>query len=796
MRSSQRGRWRSESQRVSRAFVGACSALGLLALARSAQADVIISEYVEGAGNDKAVELYNAGPDAVDLAGYALSVFFNGSTTASTNVALGGTLLAGDVFVYAHSGASAAILAQADQTSGAALWNGDDAIELTANGVVVDSFGQVGVDPGAQWPGGGENDTLRRRPELCTGDGDPSDAFDAADEWDVFATGDVSDLGAHVATCTGEPPADPPEEPPEEDDPGACGAAATLIHAVQGASLASPMPGARVTIEGVVTGDFQGASGLGGFFVQEEDADADADAATSEGVFVFDASGAVNVTAGDVVRVSGQVSEFNGLTELSAVTRVQVCATGASVTPAAVSLPLASADALEPFEGMLVRFDQPLVVNDTFDQARFGEVVLATARLMQPTQVAEPGAPALAVEATNALARIQLDDGSNLQNPALPPFIGADDTLRAGDTLRGLTGVLGFGFGSYEVHPTATAAFERTNPRELTPPDPGGRLTVASFNVLNYFTTLDTGSAACGPTGGLDCRGANSAQELQRQRTKILAALTRLNADVFGLIELQNDDGAAIGDLLAGLNAALGSGTYAFIDTGTIGSDAIKVGMLYKLASVRPLGGFALLDSSVDPTFIDTSSRPVLAQSFEEVETGEVFTLAVNHLKSKGSACSAQGDPDAGDGQGNCNRTRLAAAEAELRWLATDPTQSGDPDILLVGDFNAYAKEDPIAAITSSGYENLIARGLGSGGYSYVFEGQSGYLDHALASAALSSQVSSAVEWHINADEPRFLDYNLEFNPAAAFQPNAFRSSDHDPLVVSLELGEASCRGR
>ena len=119
-----------------------------------------------------------------------------------------------------------------------------------------------------------------------------------------------------------------------------------------------------------------------------------------------------------------------------------------------------------------------------------------------------------------------------------------------------------------------------------------------------------------------------------------------------------------------------------------------------------------------------------------------------------------------------------------------------DPDVLLVGDFNAYAKEDPIAAVTASGYEDLIARRLGTGGYSYIFEGQSGYLDHALASPELADQVSSAVEWHINADEPRFLDYNLEFNPPNLLQPNAFRSSDHDPLVVGLELGARSCRSR
>lgn len=788
-----KGRWAS-SVEATGAVIGAACGSVVLAAAASARADVIISEYIEGAGNDKAVELYNTGPGAVDLAnaGYVLSVFFNGSASAGSRIELTGSIPAGGVFVYAHAAASPAILAQADQTSGAALWNGDDAIELAANGALVDSFGQVGVDPGAEWPGGGADDSLRRRSAVCSGDENSLDAFDSAVEWVASGAGDVSGLGSHGATCT----AAPPDGGPPEQEPGPCGAAATPIHAVQGSGLESPLAGTRVSVEGVVTGDFQGAAGLAGFFMQEEADDADADPSTSEGIFVFDANGPVNVAAGDVVRVTGQVSEFNGRTQLGALDSVLFCSTGSSLEPTAASLPVASATALEALENMLVRFDQPLIVNDTFDQARFGEVVLATSRLLQPTQVASPGGPALALQASNDLARIQLDDGSMVQNPALPPYVGLDGTLRVGDTLRGSTGVLGFAFGSYELHPTTAPAFERSNPRAPEPPQTGGRLTVASFNVLNYFTTLDTGARRCGPSGGLDCRGANSPEELARQRTKIIEALARLDADVLGLIELQNDDGAAARDLLAGLDDRLGPGTYAFVDTGSIGSDAIKVGILYKRASVRTVGGFAILDSAVDATFVDTLSRPVLAQSFEEISSGEVFTLAVNHLKSKGSACNAVGDPDVGDGQGNCNRTRLAAAQAELRWLATDPTGSGDPDVLLVGDFNAYAQEDPMRAIAASGYANLISRELGHLGYSYIFDGQSGSLDHALASPSLAPQVTAAVEWHINADEPRFLDYNLEFNPPNAFQPNAFRSSDHDPLVVGLELGEASCRPR
>ena len=121
--------------------------------------------------------------------------------------------------------------------------------------------------------------------------------------------------------------------------------------------------------------------------------------------------------------------------------------------------------------------------------------------------------------------------------------------------------------------------------------------------------------------------------------------------------------------------------------------------MIYRPAVVTPVGDFELLTPADDPRFIDTKNRPTLAQTFQENATGARFTVAVNHLKSKGSDCLDVGDPDLGDGQGNCNQTRSAAAQALVDWLATDPTGSGDPDFLIMGDLNSYAMEDPIDEI-------------------------------------------------------------------------------------------------
>jgi predicted extracellular nuclease len=343
----------------------------------------------------------------------------------------------------------------------------------------------------------------------------------------------------------------------------------------------------------------------------------------------------------------------------------------------------------------------------------------------------------------------------------------------------------------YRLQPVASVTIDPTNPRPSAPAPVGGNLKVAALNVLNYFTTLDTGPTGCGPTGALECRGANTVEELDRQRAKTVAEILGLDADILGLMEVQNDSGATVQDLVGALNAATTPGTYAAIDTGTIGTDAIKVAIIYRPAAVTPVGAFAILDHTVDARFRDTLNRPSLAQTFDAASGGRL-TVVVNHLKSKGSACTAVGDPDTGDGQGNCNQSRTLAAEALTDWLATDPTHSGDRDVLLVGDMNSYAQEDPIDVFRGAGYTNLIDAYLGDEGYSYVFQGQTGYLDHALASPTLAAQVTGTTEWHINADEPTVLDYNTEFKTAnqidSFYGPDAYRSSDHDPVVVGIQL--------
>jgi predicted extracellular nuclease len=604
----------------------------------------------------------------------------------------------------------------------------------------------------------------------------------------------------HVFQCSGDWQIGPFDPVGVVDTPGAanscCGnpAPVTMIHDIQGNGMSSPIEGDTVVVEAVVVGDFQGSDELSGYFLQEENPDTDNDPMTSEGIFVYDPYSAVS--SGDVIRLAGEIDEYYGMTEITDVSAVEVCSNGAKAKSATIDLPLDDPFALEPYEGMHVRLPQELTVSENYNLGRYGELVLSNGRLMNPTNVVPPGAPALALQAANDLNRIVLDDGSSVQNPDPivhpDPGLSAINTLRSGDTVKNLQGVLAYAYSAYRVHAVEVPSFHPDNPRTTEPIPVGGATKIASLNVLNYFTTIDTGTWICGPSGDMECRGADSPEEFARQRAKIISALTAIDADIVGLIEIENNAIAAVQDLVDGLNDAMGPDTYAFVDTGTIGTDAIKVALIYKPATFAPAGDFAILDSTVDSRFVDTKNRPVLAQSFEEQATGEKLTIAVNHLKSKGSPCDDVGDPDVGDGQGNCNGTRTAAAQAMADWLAADPTGSGDPDVLIIGDLNAYAMEDPIAALKTAGYTDLVQKKVGTDAYSYIFYGQAGYLDNALSSASLTKQVAGVTVWHINADEPHVLNYDTEYKSPDQvinlYNNDPYRASDHDPLVIGLKL--------
>ncbi|MGF1599125.1 MAG: ExeM/NucH family extracellular endonuclease [Acidimicrobiales bacterium] len=622
-----------------------------------------------------------------------------------------------------------------------------------------------------------------------------------------------------AASCTGgggEP--EPPEEPV---DPDLCEADGLIpINAVQGAGDETPIAGQQVLVRGVVTADFTsgGASGqpnnqgLRGFFIEAIATDRDDDPLTSEGLFVFEPAGTFAGKLGDLVHVAGTAGEFSTVTQVAA-DGVAVCTESEVDTtlPPAVALPLPvapdrRAEVFEPLESMRVVHPE-LTVVEFFQLERFGEVRLSASGVLDnPTNVVDPRDDAAyqAVVAANAAAIIVLDDGRTGQNLDPLPYVVPGGTLRIGDQLRDEPAVLHFGFGQWRLQPTdiakLTAAFPegRTRPRPPEPPAVGGSLRVASFNVLNYFD----GDGAGG--GFPNARGAVTASELARQTEKIVAAVVTLDADIVGLIEIENDGGGqqATRTLVEAINAELDEAhRYDLIDTGVIGTDAIKVALIYRPAVVEPVGPFALLDSTVDARFDDDRNRPVLAQSFVERANGQRLTVAVNHLKSKGSGCG-EGDDD--PRQGNCNVTRTLAAEAMVDWLSADPTGAGPVATLLVGDLNAYAQEDPVRAFQTEGYVDLLGAYAPAGRvpYTFTFAATQGYLDHALIDPVGRRFVTGAAAWNINADEVPAIDYlesvggvpvNQRFRTADVaerfYDPSAYRSSDHDPVLVGLDLG-------
>ncbi len=572
------------------------------------------------------------------------------------------------------------------------------------------------------------------------------------------------------------------------------------IHHIQGSAAQSPLLGKVVEVEAVVAGDFQGKAALNGFFIQEERKDFDDDPNTSEGLFVFDPRSIQSVAMGDRLRIKGVVAEHQGLTQLTSLQSIEVCSSAHEIEAQSLSFPLASDTALEALEGMAVSFSEALTVTDNYNLSRYGEVLLsAGGRLLKSTELYPAGKSAAAHSRKTQFSSIILDDARKGKNLDPLAFLVEDaGTLRAprvGDTLPASTGVISEGFGQYRLMlNNKNAQLVSSNPRpEMPAPSQVNEIRVASYNLYNYFNGDGQGGGF--PTA----RGAKTLVEFQRQRAKTIAALSAMNADVFALLEMENDgdqSGSAIQDLIAGLKQQ--GLHYRAVSSGQqrLGTDDIAVAMIYKPENIQLQGAAAILDSSVDAEFLDKLNRPSLAQSFklnsssESDKAGLEFTLVVNHFKSKGSSCEHVGDKDLDDGQGNCNGTRTRAAAALARWIESKPTASQSSNTLLVGDFNAYSKEDPIRALEQAGFAKPKVEG--GAAFSYVFKGLSGSLDHVLVSEALLANIDREQIWSINADEAKVLDYKLGFKTLKQqrdlYDTSPFRSSDHDPVWVDIKI--------
>ena len=624
----------------------------------------------------------------------------------------------------------------------------------------------------------------------------------------------------------------------------------TPIADIQGTGEESPLAGTTVKTQGVVTASYP-TGGLNGYYVQTPGTGGaeDETPGASDGVFVYSPDSVDDVSIGDHLELTGAVSERYGQTQIS-VSSNGVAALdepAEAVKPVEDAFPTDAA-AREALEGMLLQPSGEMTVADNYNTNTYGEVVLATGEgtLPQPTDVARPGSDeARAIEADNLEREVVLDDGATvnyLQNDKdVPlPYVSNDAPVRVGASATMTSPVvLGFDHEKWRFQPTTRltgdnaeaiqpASFSDT--RTEAPEAVGGQISMASFNVLNYFTTTGDQLSGCDyysdregnpitVRGGCDARGAANAQSLKRQETKIVSAINKLDTSVVSLMEIENsaafdkDRDDALATLVERLNEAAGTEKWDFVpspDDVPADEDVIRTALIYQPAEVAPQNDSTILDD--EAAF--SNAREPLSQAFApkdesgETDTDKTFVTISNHFKSKGSG-SGPGNEDSGDGQGASNADRVKQATS-LVDFAGQQQEAADSDLVyLLGDFNAYTQEDPMQVFYEAGFKDVASEMTAKS--TYVFKSRTGSLDHVLAldssgstgtdaadqAAAPGAQadlpssafdaITGADVWNINSVEALALEYSrFNYNISDFYAPDPFRASDHDPVVVGL----------
>lgn len=417
------------------------------------------------------------------------------------------------------------------------------------------------------------------------------------------------------------------------------------------------------------------------------------------------------------------------------------------------------------YVGKTIELNQTLYVTNTGNWNKYGEITLSSKRLMSPTEVALPGSAEYRnIVAENEFDQLILSDGSSKQYPNPRPWTGDGDYIRTGAYTNKVVGVFTIEEYGYTITPTEVPVFEG-NERPMEVVGLGDYdVKVCGFNLQIYIATEWDGEY-----------GPASKAESDKQHAKIVKALAAIDADVFGLVEVQQGQ-VALEKLANALNEIDPSAQYTYINDGTqVYGTYTKAGYLYKASKVKPIRQLQSNDTGV--------KHRKKAQGFEVLATGARFIYMINHFKAKSGKGSGD-NADKGDGQSTYNGDRVREATAVVTFAKSCATYFGDEDVLVMGDLNAYSMEDPIRIFTDAGYANLIKKFEGDEGYSYSYRGSVGCLDHALANEAIEAQVTGCEVFHINTDESTVFAYD-----GYSYENNMYRSSDHDPVVVGLRLG-------
>lgn len=808
----------------------------------AAPADAHISEISYPSNDADFVEI--AAPAGTDLSGWIVgSVTRGGALNSDESIV---TLPEGTV--VGESGVHVVELPLTNSVkSGAAADGayGASVFVVSADGKLVD-FKQIGGVEGGKGVTASNSDKLpasvrgqQAEPTAATAKGKTQSIQLNCSVWE---SGEPTPGTAPDPSTCDAPGGPDPDEPgtPGPTDPSDPENPANLlpINTIQGTGEESPYKGKTVTTTGVVTAAYP-TGGLNGYYIQTEGTGGDNHdfEKGSHGIFVYSKDTVKQVKTGDNVEVTGSVSEYYGQTQITVGGEGLKKLDEAAVAPKPYerAFPEDAAER-EALEGMLVQPTGKITVTDNYSTNTYGEVGLAngTETLRQPTDVARPvSEEAKKVDAENKKKAYVLDDGGTADffktaKDTPLPYLSNDKPVRVGAkvTFTKPT-VVGYGHDKYRLQPTG---FLPDN-NELTPaefentradvPDVGGDMTLASFNVLNYFPTTGDTEKGCkaytdregNPVGSNYCkpRGAYNEENFKRQQAKIVAAINKLDASVVALEEIESSDKFgkdrdwALDNLVTALNGAAGEDRWAFVPSPKsipkTGDDVIRTAYIYQKAEAKPEGESAILDS---PAF--HNARAPLAQKFQAVgvdnpEASE-FIAVMNHFKSKGSG-KGEGNEDSGDGQGNSNADRVKQAKAVVDFADAQKKAMGTNRVFILGDLNSYTKEDPMQVFYDDGYTNVGDHF--SAAPTYLFGGLTGSLDHVLASkeamgpaaqarsaapAAAAGAVTGAATWEINSVESVALEYSRHnYNVTNFYQPDEFRSSDHNPSIVGISTG-------
>ncbi|MDR2511073.1 MAG: ExeM/NucH family extracellular endonuclease [Bacteroidales bacterium] len=517
------------------------------------------------------------------------------------------------------------------------------------------------------------------------------------------------------------------------------------IYEIQGSSDVSPYNGMSVTTEGVVTAKINY-----GFFIQ--DTLGDGNPATSDGIYIYVPNSSTvkptlaSLKVGHYVSLSGMVSEYYGKTEISAMAMTILDSVRLpDFVDFTAEAPVYFAD-LERFEGMLVRIPQKLVVNDVEYHHNYGQLELSTKRRRAETESFIRKNDEISFYDSlyndNLNNSLWLDDAAFTASNA---FTDATGIVRNGYWAENISGVIDFADGVYYLYPLQNFSFAPDNIRTETPDFQAlgnYNYIVSTFNIRQFHNT-DT-----------------------RQTNKIVKAMRAIDADVFGLCEV--GQGSPLHVLLDALNAAYGKNEYACIETNLPDNDIyISSAFFYKPAKVSPIGNYNWFNTPY--------LYRKLYQKFR-FSTGDTVFFNINHYKAKGSG-GTNGDANQNDGQSGYNAMRVQEAQNSVALLAAE--QVAGTKILIMGDLNSLANEEPIRILKEAGYHNQTER-FNDNEYSYSYNGKVQYLDYLTANDSLAKHVTGAVAWHINSDESGKWEYN------ATYQNMPYRCSDHDPVVLGL----------